>query len=103
MNMCFQLPSVKAIDGLFGDGKQSDGKESFGRQFLLEIPNRKGAHTLADLDWCGFTLLLHHTTCMLRFFKSFSTSTRMARAPARPLIAVVGATGTGKSDVRTTS
>lgn len=48
-----------------------------------------------------FGLSLHCTTktSMLRLTRSFSISTRMAQAPVRPLIAVVGATGMGKSDV----
>jgi predicted GTPase len=36
---------------------------------------------------------------MLRVFRSFSTPVKMARLPLNPLIAIVGATGTGKSDV----
>jgi hypothetical protein len=37
---------------------------------------------------------------MLRFIELFRTFPRMAQAPKRPLIAIIGATGTGKSDVR---
>ncbi|KAH6385133.1 tRNA dimethylallyltransferase [Parastagonospora nodorum] len=37
--------------------------------------------------------------CMLRIIRPFSTSIRMVPTPRYPLIAVVGATGTGKSDL----
>jgi DNA repair exonuclease SbcCD ATPase subunit len=36
--------------------------------------------------------------CMLRLIRTFST-VKMAHARRNPLIAIVGATGTGKSDV----
>lgn len=36
---------------------------------------------------------------MLRFIRTFNTL-KMAQAPPKPLITVVGATGTGKSDVK---
>jgi Tfp pilus assembly ATPase PilU len=36
---------------------------------------------------------------MLRVFRSLNTPVKMARLPLNPLIAIVGATGTGKSDV----
>jgi hypothetical protein len=40
-------------------------------------------------------------TCMLSLGRFYGTL-KMAQAPKQPLVAIVGATGTGKSDVKIT-